>query len=69
MRPPMSEKEIVEVFVRVQYPEYYDRIILLVRAKFAKVVKVGETIEDGLKIGKIARVVASPKSSGLLNKK
>ena len=42
MRPPMTEKEIVEVFVRVQEPEYYYRIILLIRAKFAEIVKVGE---------------------------
>ncbi|KAK4722188.1 hypothetical protein R3W88_012421 [Solanum pinnatisectum] len=65
----MSEKEIVEVFVRVQEPEYYDRIMLLVGAKFAEIVKVGETIEDGLRTGKIARVAASPGSSGLIKKK
>ena len=69
VRPPMTEKEIVEVFVRVQEPEYYDRIILLVGAKFAEIVKVGETIEDGLKSGKIARVSASPGSSGLIRKR
>ncbi|KAK4706953.1 hypothetical protein R3W88_033490 [Solanum pinnatisectum] len=69
VRPPMSEKEIVEVFVRVQEPEYYDRIILLVGAKFTEIVKVGETIKDGLEIGKIARVAASPRSLGLLKKK
>ncbi|KAK4733373.1 hypothetical protein R3W88_007634 [Solanum pinnatisectum] len=69
VRPPMSEKEIVEVFVRVQEPEYYDRIMLLVGAKFAEIVKVGETIEDGLRTGKIACVVALPGSSGLLKKK
>ncbi|XP_049345800.1 uncharacterized protein LOC125810336 [Solanum verrucosum] len=63
VRPPMSEKEIVEVFVRVQEPEYYDRIMLLVGAKFAEIVKVGETIEDGLRTGKIARVAALPGSS------
>ncbi|XP_069154398.1 uncharacterized protein [Solanum lycopersicum] len=61
----MIEKEIVEVFIRVQEPEYYDRVILLIGAKFAEIVKVGETIEDGLKSGKIARVSASPGSSGL----
>ncbi|KAK4726780.1 hypothetical protein R3W88_031697 [Solanum pinnatisectum] len=43
--------------------------MLLVGAKFAEIVKVGETIEDGLKTGKIARVAASPGSSGLLKKK
>ncbi|XP_015072542.1 uncharacterized protein LOC107016648 [Solanum pennellii] len=69
VRPPMTEKEIVEVFVRVQEPEYYDRIILLIRAKFAEIVKVGETIEDGLKSGKISRVSASPGYSRLMRKK
>ncbi|XP_027772414.1 uncharacterized protein LOC114076918 [Solanum pennellii] len=69
VRPPMTEKEIVEVFIRVQEPEYYDRVILLIGAKFAEIVKVGETIEDGLKSGKIARVSASPGSSGLVRKK
>ncbi|KAK4715812.1 hypothetical protein R3W88_014150 [Solanum pinnatisectum] len=29
VRPPMSEKEIIEVFVRVQEPKYYNRIMLL----------------------------------------
>ncbi|XP_015084367.1 uncharacterized protein LOC107027821 [Solanum pennellii] len=65
----MTEKEIVEVFVRVQEPEYYDRIILLVGAKFAEIVKVGETIEDGLKSRKIDRVSASPGSLGLIWKR
>jgi len=41
VRPPMTKKEIVEVFVRVQQPEYYDRIILLIGAKFTDIVKVG----------------------------
>ncbi|KAK4721751.1 hypothetical protein R3W88_011984 [Solanum pinnatisectum] len=43
--------------------------MLLVGAKFAEIVKVGETIEDGLRTGKIAHVAASPRSSGLLKKK
>ena len=49
--------------------EYYDQILLLVRAKFAEIVKVGETIKDGLKTGKIARVAVSPESSCMLKKK
>ncbi|KAK4731511.1 hypothetical protein R3W88_024499 [Solanum pinnatisectum] len=69
VRPPLFEKEIVEVFVRVQEPEYYDRIMFLVGEKFVEIVKVGETIEDGLRTRKVARVVASPGSSGLLKKK
>lgn len=69
VRPPMFEKEIVEVFMRVQDPEYYDRITLLVRVKFFEIVKIVETIEGGLKLGKIAHVSTSPGSSGLLKKK
>ena len=65
----MTEKEIIEVFIRVQESEYYDRVILLIGVKFAEIVKVGETIEDDLKSGKIARVSASPGSSGLMRKK
>ena len=65
----MTEKEIVKVFVRVQEPEYYGRIILLIGAKFVEIVKVDETNVDGLKLGKIARVSASPGSSGLVRKK
>ncbi|KAL3364209.1 hypothetical protein AABB24_013125 [Solanum stoloniferum] len=69
VRPPMSEKEIVDVFIRIQEPEYYDRIMLLIGAKFAEIVKVGEAIEDGIKTGKISRVAAPTESSGLLKKK
>ena len=69
VKTPMIENEIIEVFVRVQEPTYYDRIIFLIGVKFFEIVKVGETIEDGLKTGKIARVVSSPESSGLLKKK
>ena len=68
VRLPMSEKEIVEFFVRVQEPEYYDRILLLVLAKFIEIVKVGETIEDDLKSGKVARVATSLGSSVCLKK-
>ena len=60
----MSMKEIIEVFVRVQETEYYDRIMLLVGAKFVEIVKVGETIKKRLRSGKIARVAARPNPWG-----
>ncbi|XP_055830863.1 uncharacterized protein LOC129899888 [Solanum dulcamara] len=69
VRPPMTEKEIIEVFVRNQEPEYYDRMLLLVGAKFAEVVKIGETIEDGLKTGRITHVAIQTGPSGLFKKK
>ena len=46
VRPSITEKEIVEVFMRMQDSEYYDKILLLVREKFAEIVKIVETIED-----------------------
>ncbi|XP_055806992.1 uncharacterized protein LOC129875775 [Solanum dulcamara] len=69
VRPPMTEKEIIEVFVRNQEPEYYDRMLLLVGAKFTEVVKIGETIEDSLKTERITRVAIQAGSSGLFKKK
>ncbi|KAK4730295.1 hypothetical protein R3W88_023283 [Solanum pinnatisectum] len=69
VRPPMIEKEIVEVFIRIQEPEYYDKIMLLIGAKFAEIVKVGEAIEEGIKTGKISRFATLTESSGLLKKK
>ena len=52
VRLPMSEKEIVEMFMWVQELKFYDRIMLLIGGKFVEIVNVGETIEDGLKKGK-----------------
>ncbi|XP_049365851.1 uncharacterized protein LOC125830722 [Solanum verrucosum] len=69
VRPPIFEKEIVEMFIIIQEQEYHDRIMLLIGEKFAEIVKVGEAIEDGIKTGKISRVAASIESSGLLKKK
>ncbi|XP_069148216.1 uncharacterized protein [Solanum lycopersicum] len=43
-------------------------IILLIGAKFAEIVKDSETIADGVKSGKIARVSASSGSSGMMRK-
>ncbi|XP_055802993.1 uncharacterized protein LOC129872127 [Solanum dulcamara] len=69
VRPSMTEKEIIEVFVRNEEPEYYNRMLLLVGAKFAEVVKIGETIEGGLKTERITHVAIQAGSSGLFKKK
>ena len=45
----MSEKEIVKVLIHIQVSKYYERIIFLIEANSAKIVKVGEAIKDGLK--------------------
>ncbi|XP_069154359.1 uncharacterized protein [Solanum lycopersicum] len=68
VQPPVSKKE-TQKYVCIEEPEYYDRMMLLIGAKYAEIVKVGETIEDGLKIGKISHVASQAGSSGLLRKK
>lgn len=62
VRPPMTEKEIIEVLLHIQQPKYYNSMLLIIGAKFIEIVKIGENIEDGLKIGKIARVAALSES-------
>ena len=52
VRPSMTEKEIIEVFVRIQEPEYYNRMLLILGGKYNEIVKIGEAIEDGLNTGK-----------------
>ncbi|XP_049375435.1 uncharacterized protein LOC125840510 [Solanum verrucosum] len=69
VRPPMTEKEIIEVFVRNQEPEYNSRMLLILGGKFSEIVKVGETIEDDLKTRKIIRMTPQDESSGPLRRK
>jgi len=65
----MTEKEIIEVFVRIQESEYYNRMLLILGGKFSEIVKVGEAIEDGLKTGKIIRMTPQDEFSGPLRRK
>lgn len=53
----------------VQEPEYYDKIMLLIEAKFIEILKLGKTIDDELKTVKIPRVIDSLGSSGMLKNK
>ncbi|KAK4722115.1 hypothetical protein R3W88_012348 [Solanum pinnatisectum] len=69
VRPPMTEKEIIEVFVHIQEPEYYNGMLFILGGKFNEIVKIGEAIEDGLKTGKIIRITPQDESSGPLRRK
>lgn len=57
------------MFVCSQEPKYYERMMLLIGAKFADIVKIGENIEDGLKTGKITHISNSVGASGMLKKR
>ena len=49
----MTEKEIIEIFMRIQESEYYKRMLLILGGKFSEIVKIGEAVEDGLRTVKI----------------
>ena len=65
----MTEKEVVVVFVRIQEPEYYNRMLLILGGKFSEIVNIGESIEDGLRIGKIIEMTPPDESPGPLRRK
>ena len=54
----MSEREITEMFIRTQEPEYYERMLCMMGQKFVEIVKVGEALEDGFKTGKLTKFTA-----------
>nr|XP_004240309.1 uncharacterized protein LOC101266943 [Solanum lycopersicum] len=58
VQPPMSECEIVEMFIRTQEPEYYERMLCMMGQKFVEIVKVGEALEDHFKTGKLTKHTA-----------
>lgn len=60
VRPSMYDIEIVEVSIRIKDPLCYDMIILLIGAKCAEIVNVGEATKYGIKIGKIFCVAPPP---------
>lgn len=58
VKPPMSEREITEMFFQTQKPEYYEKILCMIGQKFVEIVKVGEALEDGFKTGKVTNLIA-----------
>ena len=58
VQPPMSEREITEMFILTQEPEYYERMLRMMGQKFVEIVKVGEALEDGFKTGKLTKLTA-----------
>lgn len=44
----MIEKQIIEVFVRIQELECYNRMLLIIGGQFSEIVKIGDVIQDGV---------------------
>ncbi|XP_047268166.1 uncharacterized protein LOC124898569 [Capsicum annuum] len=68
VQPPMSEEEIVYVFSCDQEGEYYTSMVFAVRATFADLVKIEESLEEGIRTGIIAKTPTSSRTAMLLKK-
>ncbi|XP_070009551.1 uncharacterized protein [Nicotiana sylvestris] len=53
VKPPMNETEMVSVFLQAQDADYYQNMMSAMGRPFAKAIKIGEMVENGLKTGQI----------------
>src|SRR3954463_14256573 len=53
VNPPLSESELVDMFMNTLQGHYYEKMVGSVSSGFSDLVRIGERIENGLKIGKI----------------
>lgn len=60
---------MVSVFSRTQDGEYYTRMVSTVRATFADLVKIGESLEEGIQTEKIAKSPTSSETAMFSKKK
>ncbi|KAK4724009.1 hypothetical protein R3W88_026788 [Solanum pinnatisectum] len=64
VKPPMKESEMIDVFLQAQEPDYFYYLLFVVGKTFAKVITVGEMVENGIKGKKrredVATVVSAP---------
>ncbi|XP_027337107.1 uncharacterized protein LOC113850763 [Abrus precatorius] len=54
VEPPLSEKEMVSLFIDTLRSPYYDKMIGSISANFSDVVIIGERVESDIRSGKIA---------------
>jgi len=54
VEPPLHDKEMVTMFMGSLQSLFYEHMLGSVSSKFADIVIIGERIDLGLKIGKIA---------------
>ncbi|XP_075103852.1 uncharacterized protein LOC142178410 [Nicotiana tabacum] len=53
VKPPMDEAEMVNVFLQAQEADYFQNMMFAMGKLFAEAIKIGEMVENGLKIGRI----------------
>ncbi|XP_050897112.1 uncharacterized protein LOC127103924 [Lathyrus oleraceus] len=68
----LTDAELVDIFMGTLHGLYYEKMVGSSSSNFADMVTIGERIENGLKIGKIASIDSQPaakKSHGFAKKK
>ncbi|XP_070040829.1 uncharacterized protein [Nicotiana tomentosiformis] len=58
VRPALEEEQMNKFFVRAQDPQYYERLMVIENYKFSDIIKLGERIEEGMKIGMVTHFEA-----------
>ncbi|KAJ8526239.1 hypothetical protein K7X08_028716 [Anisodus acutangulus] len=59
VQPPMAESEMTTLFVQsMKDATYYEKMISVIGRNFSEVVRMGDFIEEGIKIGRITNLAA-----------
>jgi len=53
VEPPLSEKEVVTMFIDTLQSPFYDKMIRSISSNFSDIVVIGERVESGMRSGKI----------------
>nr|XP_016461548.1 PREDICTED: uncharacterized protein LOC107784869 [Nicotiana tabacum] len=53
IKPPMDETEMVSIFLQAQVADYFQNMMSTMGKSFVEAIKIGEMVENGLKIGHI----------------
>ena len=55
VEPPLSDKEVVALFIDTLREPFYDKMIGSISSNFSDIVIIGERVESGMRNGKISR--------------
>jgi len=53
VEPPLSDKEMVTIFLSTLQHQFYEHLVGIVSYKFADIVIIGERVEAGIRSGRI----------------
>ena len=58
VKPPLNEQELVDIFIESQHPDYFHHLTAAMGRPFHTKIKIGESVESGLKKGRIVSQAA-----------